>query len=56
MGRALKREAELVLIAHAFARGQADREDLKQAALRYSAAVIHNRKARKNWESKHGKG
>lgn len=46
MGRVGKRLEELANAAHAFSKGDASLRDLCEAALRYAAAVVHNRKSR----------
>ena len=46
MGRVGRREAELATMAAAFCHDKATLADLCRSALRYAAAVFHNRKAR----------
>lgn len=45
-GRVERRQAELALTAAAYAEGRAELANLCVAALRYAAAVFHNRKSR----------
>lgn len=58
MSRVRKRESELADIAAAYVKGDTDLDALRVAALRYAAAVFHNRrsrdkqKAKNAWESK----
>jgi hypothetical protein len=51
-GRVDRRGAELELVAAAFYERKATAEQLRVAALRYAAAVTHNRRARERHKTR----